>query len=491
VRLIARVLGGTLIASLVTIGCGGSPAKSDGGGGIGGTSSGGRGGGGGASVRGSFSATVNRNVDVLFLVDDSSSMALAQANLVASFPAFMTYLRGLAGGLPNLHIAVVSSDMGAGTGIAGCTGTGKSGVFQYTPRGSCTTTNLQAGATFISNVDGVANYTGNLEDVFRCIAPLGETGCGFEQQFAAITRALGADGKGAPPAVNAGFLRPDAYLAIVMLTNEDDCSVAEGASLYDATNTTLSSPLGPPSNFRCNEFGHLCDGAPPNRNAPTGSLTDTVTYASCVPAEGSGRLKTVVQTAQEIKSLKADPASQILVTAISGPAGPYQVRWRSPALADTGPWPEITHSCTAQDTSFADPSVRTTAFVQQFDRHGLTLSICDNSLAPALTRVAEEIGILLEPPCIIGLIASGPTGLPDCNVFAHRINASGAMVQTAVPACAASGGASPCWQLVPASDCAGSRLDISIDPAAPPPVGYSYECGVCTPNVYEPARGCP
>jgi hypothetical protein len=44
--------------------------------------------------------------------------------------------------------------------------------------------------------------------VFTCIAALGEQGCGFEHQFAAITRALGVDGRGGPPAENADFLRP-------------------------------------------------------------------------------------------------------------------------------------------------------------------------------------------------------------------------------------------------------------------------------------------
>ena len=67
------------------------------------------------------------------------------------------------------------------------------------------------------------NYTGNLADVFTCIAALGETAAASSSQFAAITRALGADGRAAP-AENQGFLRPDAYLAIVMITNEDDCS---------------------------------------------------------------------------------------------------------------------------------------------------------------------------------------------------------------------------------------------------------------------------
>ena len=115
--------------------------------------------------------------------------------------------------------------MGAGDGsIAGCDATGgKNGIFQYAARGSCTTTGLDPGATFISDVDGVKNYTGNREDVFGCIAALGESGCGFEHPFASITRALGADGSPAP-AENQGFLRPEAFLFIVIVTDEDDCS---------------------------------------------------------------------------------------------------------------------------------------------------------------------------------------------------------------------------------------------------------------------------
>ena len=99
-----------------------------------------------------------------------------------------------------MHVAVVSQDMGAGDGsIASCDATGgKNGIFQYTARGNCVATTLEPGATYISNVAGVANYTGNLRDVFACIAALGNSGCGFEHQFAALLRALGADGQPPP-----------------------------------------------------------------------------------------------------------------------------------------------------------------------------------------------------------------------------------------------------------------------------------------------------
>ena len=130
----------------------------------------------------------------------------------------------------------------------GCDATGgKNGIFQYTARGTCTATE-PAGRRDVHLRTSAAsrNYTGNLADVFTCIAALGETGCGFEHQFAAILRALGADGS-APPAENQGFLRPDAYLAIVMLTNEDDCSRAGRACRCStpAANTNLASQLGP------------------------------------------------------------------------------------------------------------------------------------------------------------------------------------------------------------------------------------------------------
>ncbi len=151
---------------------------------------------------------------------------------------------------------------------------------------ACTNTTLTSGAHFISNVGGQANYTGALPDVFSCIAQLGANGCGFEHQLASVARALGADGA-APPAENAGFLRPNAELAIVLLTNEDDCSAPANTTLFGLNGGTqsITNPLGPIANYRCNQFGHLCKNplsATPNAlispplNAPTSSTTPAV-----------------------------------------------------------------------------------------------------------------------------------------------------------------------------------------------------------------------
>src|SRR5438132_3606142 len=56
--------------------------------------------------------TLNRDIDILFLVDDSPSMADKQANLEANFHRFIEVLETIDGGLPNVHIAVATSDLG-------------------------------------------------------------------------------------------------------------------------------------------------------------------------------------------------------------------------------------------------------------------------------------------------------------------------------------------------------------------------------------------
>src|SRR4051794_10446673 len=156
-------------------------------------------------------------VDILFMVDNSSSMAPLQQQLAAGFDAFMTIIDGLPGGAPDLHIGVVSSDMGAGDdSIARCDGQGGDrGRLQYVARDSCTQTNLDADARFIAlrtNPDGsrTTNYGGaTLTQVFGCIARLGQVGCGFEQPFSSVRHAL--DPALAPPD-NLGFLRREAFL---------------------------------------------------------------------------------------------------------------------------------------------------------------------------------------------------------------------------------------------------------------------------------------
>ena len=100
--------------------------------------------------------------DRRFLVDGG-----AQTELTQRFPGFITALDHLPGGLPNVHIAVISSDMGAGAEEdQRLRGNGNNGVFQYTPRVPCTKTTLNGGATYIVNANGTANYTAPRKRLF-------------------------------------------------------------------------------------------------------------------------------------------------------------------------------------------------------------------------------------------------------------------------------------------------------------------------------------
>jgi hypothetical protein len=442
-----RLLG--ICAAIVGAGCNGSqtPASGTGGslggraGGAGGQGGGaaGAGGGAGMNVTGPF----GNNVDILLMIDNSSDMNEKQKKLYDQLPLFIQSLQNVPSP-PSLHIGVVSSDMGApgdSTASIGCTAAGDQGEFQSAPRSNakltppttCTNTTLatplgaaDSSHTFITDADMMPNYTDpNITDVLQCIALLGDSGCGFEHQLASIDRALGADGLGPAPSTNAGFLRPNAYLVIIILTDEDDCSAPANTELYSLNGgqQNISNPLGPISNYRCNQFGHLCTdpasgtvSAPP-LNPPSDaqgtSTAPTLDLTNCTSNDtASGLLTPVAKFISDIKALKPDPDHQIVVASITAPATPYAVRWL-PAVGgqNTKPgelWPQVEQSCgpagsidvnpkatqTPADGSSGDPAVRITQFAQAFP-NGVQGSVCDLSFATTIGAVASKIGQLI------------------------------------------------------------------------------------------------
>jgi len=273
--------------------------------------------------------------------------------------------------------------------------------------------------------------------------------------------------------------------------------------LYDTTsNQTLASTLGPPANFRCNEFGHRCDGGPPPRMAPNNDVTAKVDLQNCTAAECAGSLVPVGEFVARIGALKTAPASEILVAAIAGAPTPYQVHWKTPSSADTScgaascPWPEITHSCTATDSSFADPGVRVAQLVQQFGANGLLLSICDQSFAGSLMRIGELINASLQPPCVQGKVATKPNSTdPDCAVVGHTSNGTGGFIDSEIAWCNApnQNNAPPCWSLM-TNGCAngGYLVNVSQDPNASSSTAQNatVNCALCTAGIDDPARGC-
>ncbi|HEY6477760.1 MAG TPA: hypothetical protein VI456_14370 [Polyangia bacterium] len=388
--------------------------------------------GSGGTVVGPF----GNNVDILMMIDDSSSMTEMQQKLSAQLPTFVLALQSLPTP-PSLHLAVVSSDLGApgdSTASIMCTAQGDQGDFHSMPEGTCASTTLQAGATFISDVNMVPNYTDpSLGAVVQCIALLGDKGCGFEHQLASIDRALGADGLGPVPSPNVGFLRPNAYLVILILTNEDDCSAPQNTTIYSLNGLmqNISNPDGPIANYRCNggpRGGHLCQDpnaanktayltpplAPPS-DAQGTSTTPILELDNCEDNEsGTSALTPVSKFVADIKALKPDPDNQIVVASIAAPATPYGVVWLpEQGGQNTKPgelWPEVMHSCgpaagadvnpaviqSTTDESFGDPAVRITQFTGAFPISVLG-SICDASFAATMNAIATKIGLLIAP----------------------------------------------------------------------------------------------
>jgi len=458
---------------------------------------------------------VSNEMDLLFMVDNSSSMSQMQAKLYDQLPAFMQVLESLPTP-PSLHVAVVSSDMGApGDSVSsiGCTAMGDNGQFQSMPRGTCVATTLTSGASFISDANMMPNYTASdIATVLQCIAPLGQAGCGFEHQLASIDHALGADGLGTP-STNANFLRPDAYLGIIILTNEDDCSAPANTQLFslNGQQQNINNTLGPIGNYRCNRYGHLCkdpSGAqmePPLKvpsNAMGTAAAPTLDMTDCVSNdEGSGFLTPVSQFVSDIKALKADPDNQILVAAIAAPPTPYTVAWVAPQGGQNTQagelWPQILHSCGAAggdavnpeatmhptDGSFGDPGVRIAQFVNAFP-NSLLASVCDASYAASMKAIATKLGELIGPPCITQAIRKDANGNPMCTVTLNVVNDSVAK-STPIPSCDSNGNAAPCWTLTPGMGaCTGMNYMLNDLPANKTAQSESSKltCVACQPG---------
>jgi len=401
------------------------------------------------------------DLDVLFMIDDSSGMTSMQTKLAAQIPAFISALENLPNGLPDIHVAVVSSDLGApgDSTTVTCTTAGDQGLFRLSP--GCPSSVLAAGETYVSNVGGNANYTGNLADVLACITPLGDTGCGFGHQLGSIARALGADGA-LPPARNAGFLRAGADLAIIILSNADDCSAPATTYLYSINNgkNNLTNAYGPLTHYRCNEFGHWCidrSRDPPTSiqppetaplDAPGAPSAPTLTLTDCESLDTDGLLTPVSTLVNGIRALKTDPDRQIFVGAIVAPPTPYTVDWVPPVGGqDLRPgelWPQIEHSCGGGDGSFGDPAVRITQLVRAFGANGVSTSICDpgDSYASLLSGLAAKIGDHLQtsdPSTTSGAGGSGPGGPGAMAADAGTLGPTGAGGTTGITRAGASG----------------------------------------------------
>lgn len=399
--------------------------------------------------------TVNRDVDILFLIDDSPSMADKQANLAANFPQFIKVLETIQGGLPNVHIAVVTSDMGTkgangttggsiGTlGQGGCASTGKNGNMQL----YSASTDVMGGQ-FINdtaNPDGsrTKNYSGDLSAVFAKMATgAGAGGCGFEQHLEAVKQALTA---GTHPA-NDGFLRADAYLAVIIIADEDDCSLQDPGLLT----SNESGALGALQSFRCTQFGILCDD---------GGVTDAAmkvvgTKGRCHPNDQSKYLTKVNDYVTFLKGLKPADPTKVIVAGIMGTTDPFAVEMRPPPGGTTA-LPALAHSCTYTGRDgkpeVADPPIRMKTFLDQFPNRSTFASICQQDLSGGLQQIGDLLKSVIGDPCIEGKLADTDPVMDgkqvECSVSTVTDPGTPTAMEKLLKQCG-TGVEPPCWELV-------------------------------------------
>jgi len=260
-------------------------------------------------------------IDILFVVDNSGSMDLEQANLATNFPGFATLIEqymNSVGQTLDYHVGITSTDVkysittkagqitlpgtppvvipipestntsGSGTGTLSTSN--KSGASCGFPAGR---TWLQRGDTDVSTK-------------LACAADLGINGSPDEMPLEAARLALVdrvADG------THPGFLREDALLAIVFLTDENDCSI-KGNKIYDFGMAPLdvcdATAVEPVANYLA-AFNAVKGGEPGRwavaAIAGPGPSSCTSAFGSAVFAERLKQFTTMIGTNQVFSSI--------------------------------------------------------------------------------------------------------------------------------------------------------------------------------------------
>ena len=391
------------------------------------------------------SVSAVEKVDLLFMVDNSGSMNQEQASLTREFPQLVEVLTtgdrtcngmGTCTGaatmfcprpdgsepmrsclfppVKDLHIGVISTDMGtAGYTIASC-GTGDRGS-DFGDDGILRTDGSTAAGCamtyppFLSFMSDMGMDPATVARDFACVATLGITGCGMEQQLEAVLKAVTPStsditflqgSAGHADGANAGFLRGpmESLLALVLVTDEEDCSIAD-PDLFNPTSTAYPHTQSE-LNLLCFNYGSRPDGTPwaahPVQRYVDGLLAtrarpDLLVYAAIagIPVELSGR---------SYDSILADP--------------------RMEPQIDPGMTNLLLPSCnTANGTAF--PPVRiveTARGLEAAEANTVVQSICQDDFGPAIDSIIEKIANALGGACLPRALNPDENDMVSCDV---------------------------------------------------------------------------
>ncbi|MBI5502934.1 MAG: hypothetical protein HY907_22005 [Deltaproteobacteria bacterium] len=339
-------------------------------------------------------------VDLVVVVDNSRSMQEEQAALVANFPSLIEELMAPSGGhtaVTDLNVAIISTDMGsAGFELTTCDrglwgwDRGDDGCFLHTP--------LTGGPGCLAEYpnflrrgpENAADYP--LADMgrdFGCMATLGTNGCGFEQQLEAARKGL-VDQTG-PSGCNLGFLRPDSILAVVVVSDEEDCSVADPGILNPDADALYGH-----ANIRCYIHQEM--------------------------------LKSVTDMVDQLRALRGNARDYVMAMIVGVPLGSVCEN-KGDRLGNCLDLPEMQYVLDTTGTNVvpvclhplgwgaAVPGRRFIQAAQQIGSNALVHSICNEDWRPAMNGILELIQGAMDNVCFPHELALDPqTCSADCNI---------------------------------------------------------------------------
>ncbi|MEM6994184.1 MAG: hypothetical protein AAF721_26960 [Myxococcota bacterium] len=193
------------------------------------------------------------------------------------------------------------------------------------------------------DIDGDGTDDNATSQALACLLPQGLNGCGYEQPLEnglqALNPAASWNTGGSP------FLRADATLAVVVVTNEVDCSIMDYALMEDTDfyNTNPGTGMASPSSALCWNAGAECDG-------PDGSGV----YDNCTPAEDNGLQPISRYTNYLVNELHDNQGKEVVMMVLGG-------------VSANGVDQTVVHDWAEADLSPADAAAGVTAEDRQFD----------------------------------------------------------------------------------------------------------------------------
>ena len=428
---------------------------------------------------------INKDVDILFVIDNSGSMAEEQQRVAENFEAFITVLEA-DDVQANYRIGITTTDVGnprcksttpenGNLVLSSCLDRVDDGQFTASDidySEACTANCMLRDADltieptvtehdttksprkWIEKINGESNVNGtdSMVEAFQCFGPQGVAGCGFESHLEGMYKALAA-AKQKSSKNNFDFIREAAILSIVIITDEADCSYNPDPEISKIFTTNKVFWFDPatdvaPSSSMCWDAGVRCEGSAPSFSAcrsenydkdgnPDASDADAV----LIPVDKYVNFVTEIEKNKQMY----DPDQQVLVSLIAGvPIGyenfsaeiPYQDSDDAEYQSLFGIGPGCIVGPANMPTSTAVPPVREREFAEAFnvdDEEGRNLySICDDDYSAALADIADKIRDQIKPACMPNCVqdTKPETEVVDANCQLYEENL---VQQTRVP----------------------------------------------------------